>query len=66
MTDRLPGIHLSPAVVAMERRGIRTDRGDQARRRQHANARLAELYTELDAVEAELAALQSQHSSLER
>ena len=41
--ERLPSLHLGPTVQAMEARGIETERGAEARRRERVNAQLAEL-----------------------
>ena len=41
--ERLPSLHLGPTVQAMEARGIETERGAEARRREQVNAQLAAL-----------------------
>ena len=41
--ERLPSLHLGPTVQAMEARGIETERGAEARRREQVNVQLAEL-----------------------
>ena len=54
--ERLPGVHLGPDVQAMEARGIETERGAEARRREQVNAELrnlAEAEDETRQVEAE-------------
>jgi hypothetical protein len=43
ITDRMPTIHEGPTVREMERRGIRTDRGDLNRAAQQHNALVIEL-----------------------
>ena len=43
--ERLPSVHLGPTVAAMEARGIETERGAEARRREQVNAELLELTT---------------------
>lgn len=44
--DRIPTVHLGPNVIAMEQRGIDTDRGNQYREIAEINAELAELKAE--------------------
>jgi len=42
-SERVPTIHLGPQATAMERRGHRTDRGDENRRRNQLNAQIIDL-----------------------
>ena len=49
---RAPGLHLGPAVSAMEARGIETDRGNEARAVARADAALRRAYAALDAEQA--------------
>ena len=51
--ERVPQIHLGPNVAAMERRGIRTDRGDRYREITAANEQIAALVVERMGVEME-------------
>ena len=51
--ERLPGVHLGPTVAAMEARGIETERGVEARRREQVNAQLLELTTAKEELEYE-------------
>ena len=51
--ERVPQIHLGPNVVAMERRGIRTDRGDRYREIAADNEQIAALVVERMGVEME-------------
>ena len=52
--ERVPQIHQGPKVAALEQRGIRTDRGDQARAIDHSNLRLSRLETERQSLELQL------------
>jgi hypothetical protein len=54
--ERMPEIHLGPAASAMERRGVRTERGDQNREIQNLNA----LITERDEQKRALERLEAQ------
>ena len=47
ITDRLPGTHIGPNILAMERRGVRTDRGTAAIRRAELNEQLGDLDAEI-------------------
>ena len=47
---RVPGKHLGPAATAMERKGQRTDRGEQKREAEHWNRDAAELEWQLAVV----------------
>ena len=47
ITDRLPGIHIGPNVLAMEQRGVQTDRGTDAIRRAELNEQLSDLDAEI-------------------
>ena len=51
--ERLPSLHLGPTVAAMEARGIETERGAEARRREQVNAQLLELTTAKEELEYE-------------
>ena len=51
--ERLPSLHLGPTVQAMEARGIETERGADARRREQVNEQLAELAAQQEEVEHE-------------
>ena len=51
--ERLPGVHLGPTVAAMEARGIETERGAEARRREQVNAELAALTIQREELEYE-------------
>ena len=53
--ERLPSLHLGPTVQAMEARGIETDRGTEARRREQVNAQLAALTAQQEEPEYERA-----------
>ena len=48
--ERLPSLHLGPTVQAMEARGIETERGTEARRREQVNAQLAELHSQQEEI----------------
>ena len=48
--ERLPSLHLGPTVQAMEARGIETERGAEARRREQVNAQLTDLGTQREEV----------------
>ena len=61
--ERLPSLHLGPTVQAMEARGIETERGAEARRREQVNAQLAALQTQQEEVAYERT---SQREQLER
>ena len=61
--ERLPSLHLGPTVQAMEARGIETERGAEARRREQVNAQLAALGTQREEVGYERT---SQREQLER
>ena len=50
--DRVPGVHLGPAVVEMEAREIETDKGNAARAVARANAELAEYERPLGGIRA--------------
>ena len=63
--ERLPSLHLGPAVQAMEVRGIATERGAEAVRREQVNAQLAQL-TELTTEQEELAYERTASAELER
>ena len=52
--ERVPQIHHGPKVTALEQRGIRTDRGDQARTIEHHNARLINLQAQRRDLESQL------------
>ena len=56
--DRAPGLHLGPAVMALEARGIATDRGTEDRARARENAelerQLAEIAQRRAAIEREI------------
>lgn len=41
--ERMQTVHIGPKVVKMERRGIRTDRGDQNRAAKHYNSQVVDL-----------------------
>ena len=60
--ERLPSLHLGPTVAAMEARGIETERGAEARRRERVNAQLLELAT----AKEELAYERTASAELER
>ena len=60
--ERLPSLHLGPTVAAMEARGIETERGAEARRREQVNAELVELAT----AKEELAYERTASAELER
>ena len=47
ITDRLPGTHIGPHVLAMERRGVQTDRGTEAIQRAELNEQLRDLDAEI-------------------
>ena len=51
--EQLPGVHLGPTVAAMEARGIETERGAEARRREQVNAELAALTIQREELEYE-------------
>ena len=51
--ERLPSLHLGPTVQAMEARGIATERGAEARRREDVNAQLAQLTAHQEEVDHE-------------
>ena len=53
--ERLPSLHLGPTVAAMEARGIETERGAEARRRESVNAQLAALTAQQEEPEYERA-----------
>ena len=53
--ERLPSLHLGPTVAAMEARGIETERGAEARRREQVNEQLAALTTQQEEGEYERA-----------
>ena len=53
--ERLPSLHLGPTVLAMEARGIETERGAEARHRAQVNAQLATLTAQQEEVEYERA-----------
>lgn len=61
--ERLPNLHLGPTVQAMEARGIETERGTEARRREQVNAQLAALHTQQEEAAYERT---SQRHQLER
>ena len=61
--ERLPSLHLGPTVQAMEARGIETERGAEARRREQVNAQLVDLGTQREEVAYERT---SQREQLER
>ena len=48
--ERLPSLYLGPTVAAMEARGVETERGAEARRREQVNAQLAALQTQREEV----------------
>jgi hypothetical protein len=58
--DREPTTHIGPDANEMERRGIKTDRGDQNRRIKATNDNLAHLQSELAESEERLAELKKQ------
>ena len=58
--DKIPGLHLGPVVAAMERKGIRTGRGDEMRAIQRERDELDELENELAANDAELRECQAE------
>ena len=51
--ERLPSLHLGPTVQAMEARGVKTERGGEARRRAGVNAELAALHSQQEDVRYE-------------
>lgn len=51
--DRVPQIHLGAKVIEMESRGIRTERGSRALEIEAANAAIAALKSDLEAIENE-------------
>ena len=53
--ERLPSLHLGPTVAAMEARGIETERGAEARRRESVNGQLAALTAQQEEAEYERA-----------
>ena len=53
ITDRVAGTHISPHVLAMERRGVQTDRGTEAIRRAALNEQLGDLDAEIAALHTE-------------
>ena len=61
--ERLPSLHMGPTVQAMEARGIETERGAEARRREQVNAQLADLGSQREEVAYERT---SQREQLER
>lgn len=54
IVTHLPQIHLGPNVCKMEARGIPTDRGDQYREIEAANAKLKTLYQQQEKLETQL------------
>ena len=52
--ERVPQIHLGPNVVQLEKRGIRTDRGDQARAIEKTNAKIIDLVKYREAIHQEI------------
>ena len=56
ITERLPQLHRGVAGH-MEKRGIKTERGERYRQRQESNARLAVLHAELAQVNQEIKTL---------
>lgn len=51
--DDLPGIHIGVATAGMEKKGIRTERGDRAVRRRRSRKRLRDLNSEKARIESE-------------
>ncbi len=56
--ERLPQPKLGPAAAAMERRGVRTERGDELRRVQQVNAEIEQINAGIRQVAAEVHELQ--------
>ncbi len=52
--ERIPQIHLGPNVVQMEKHGIQTDRGDQARAIEKTNAQIIDLVKYRESVDKEI------------
>jgi hypothetical protein len=71
-SDRDAGKHLGPKAAAMERRGLRTDRGDKNRAIEERNAKREKLKAQLKAIDLEIAEIErekrrlAEHTSLER
>lgn len=60
-----PTVHLGPSVTAMERRGIKTDRGNENRRSAARNADLREVRGAVEQAEAEVIDLERERQAKE-
>lgn len=58
--EKEPGVHLGPAVTALERQGVRTERGDINREVKERNEQLRQLHKRASQLQAEVLKLQEE------